>query len=141
MPRVSAMTRTVFSLPFRDPARAELPAGSVCDMDVPAETMNNLSVQVRKAAWSGLSAGNDSFRAGVFMLSSSKTCPLESGHCRLERPLHASQPMSMPSTEAHCGDYSAPLFVAHSSLHLQILAPQGNLTRVITVMYGREGSR
>jgi len=46
---------------------------------VSEQTMNNLSVQVHKAAWSGLSAGNDGFRAGVVLVSSSKTCSLESG--------------------------------------------------------------
>ena len=69
--------------------------------------MNNLSVQVRRGVWSGLSAGNDGCRAGVVLLSSSKTCPLESGHGRLERPVHASQPMSVPSIDARCGDCSA----------------------------------
>src|SRR5947199_5783967 len=71
--------------------------------------MNNLSVQVRKAC--GLSAGKGGCRAGVVSLSSSKTCPLESGHGRLERPLHASQPMSMPSIDARCGDCSALHFM------------------------------
>ncbi len=59
-------------------------------MTILAQTMNNLSVQVTQGLWSGLPAGNDGFRAGVVVLSESITCPLESGHGRLERPLHAS---------------------------------------------------
>ena len=44
---------------------------------VSEQTLTNLSVQVRKGAWSGLPAGVSSWRT-------QKTCPLESGHCRLE---------------------------------------------------------
>ena len=51
---------------------------------VSEQTLTNLSVQVRKGAWSGLPAGNDGFRAGVSSWQTQKTCPLESGHCRLE---------------------------------------------------------
>src|SRR6266550_6800704 len=51
---------------------------------VSEQTLTNLSVQVRKGAWSGLPAGNDGFRAGVSSWRTQKTCPLESGHCRLE---------------------------------------------------------
>src|SRR5260221_4640336 len=59
---------------------------------VSEQTMNNLSVWVRKGAWSGLPAGNDGFRAGVSSWRTQKTCPLESGHCRLEgRSTHPNQ--------------------------------------------------
>src|SRR5438309_6731797 len=51
---------------------------------VSEQTLTNLSVQVRKGAWSGLPAGNDGFRTGVSSWRTQKTCPLESGHCRLE---------------------------------------------------------
>ena len=85
-------------------------------MTVSDQTINNLSVQERKDVWSGLPAGNDGFRAGVVLVSNSKTCPLESGHSRLERPLHASQSMSMRSTDAHCGDGSVFTLMSHTPL-------------------------
>src|SRR5437016_4911330 len=65
---------------------------------VSEQTMNNLSAQVPKGAWSGLPAGNDGSRAGVSSWRTDKTCPLESGHCRLEgRSTHPNQSLC-------CGD-------------------------------------
>src|SRR5437762_12049275 len=41
---------------------------------VSEQTLTNLSVQIRKGAWSGLPAGNDGFRAGVSSWRTQKTC-------------------------------------------------------------------
>src|SRR5947208_12090741 len=105
LPQVSGILTAVTGRRMRD--------RKVMVTPVSEQTLTNLSVQVRKGAWSGLPAGNDGFRAGVSSWRAQKTCPLESGHGRLERPLHASQPMSMRSTDAHCGDCSVFTFVAH----------------------------
>src|SRR6267143_1440323 len=51
---------------------------------VSEQTLTNLSVQVRKGAWSGLPAGNDGFRAGVSLWRTQK------GHARLKASLKAS---------------------------------------------------
>src|SRR5439155_23146266 len=71
-------------------------------------------IRLRPLRGIGLPAGNDGLRAGAVLLSGSKTCPLESGHGRLERPLHTSQPMSMSSIDTRCGDCAAlHFYVAH----------------------------
>src|SRR5438128_10751634 len=76
---------------------------------VSEQTFTNLSVQVRKGAWSGLPAGNDGFRAGVSSWRTHKTCPLESGHCRLEgRSTHPNQSL--------CGQQTRTVATARSSL-------------------------
>src|SRR5256885_2839151 len=91
------------------------------------QTMNHLSVEVRKGVWSGLSAGNDGFRAGVVLLSSSNTCPRESGHCRPKSPLHPSQPTSMRSTDAHGADSGLHFCVPPVLSRVDIVRPISTL--------------
>src|SRR6266404_8882179 len=59
-----------------------------------------------KRVWSGPPAGNDGFRAGVVLLPTSKPCPLESRHGRLESR------MSTPPIAPRCRDCSAHFYVA-----------------------------
>src|SRR2546429_7759007 len=65
---------------------------------VSEQTLTILSVG---GAGSGLPAGNDGFRAGVSSWRTQKTCPPESGHCRLEgRSTHPNPCLGGQQTRA-----------------------------------------
>src|SRR5438876_4470002 len=79
-------------------------------------TMTTVSEQTMNNAWSGLPAGNDGFRPCVSSWRTQKTCPLESGHCRLEgRSTHPNQSLIRLITFATLC-FAAAAFAQNSSL-------------------------